>query len=91
VIGLILFNSIMFPSIFTLSIEGLGPLAGEGSGILVAAIVGGAVIPELQGVIADRIGITTPSSFPSSATYTSPTSPFTVATTSEVPRFDASA
>jgi MFS transporter, FHS family, L-fucose permease len=52
-----LFNSIMFPSIFTLSIEGLGPLTGEGSGILVAAIVGGAIIPELQGLIADRIGI----------------------------------
>jgi MFS transporter, FHS family, L-fucose permease len=52
-----LFNSIMFPSIFTLSIEGLGPLTGDGSGILVAAIVGGAVIPEMQGMIADRIGI----------------------------------
>jgi MFS transporter, FHS family, L-fucose permease len=52
-----LFNSIMFPTIFTLSIEGLGPLTGDGSGILVAAIVGGAVIPELQGMIADRIGI----------------------------------
>lgn len=52
-----LFNSIMFPTIFTLSIEGLGPLTGEGSGILVAAIVGGAIIPELQGLIADRIGI----------------------------------
>ena len=52
-----LFNSIMFPTIFTLSIEGLGPLTGEGSGILVASIVGGAIIPELQGLIADRIGI----------------------------------
>jgi MFS transporter, FHS family, L-fucose permease len=52
-----LFNSIMFPSIFTMSIEGLGPLTGDGSGILVAAIVGGAIIPEIQGVIADHIGI----------------------------------
>jgi MFS transporter, FHS family, L-fucose permease len=52
-----LFNSIMFPSIFTMSIEGLGPLTGDGSGILVAAIVGGAIIPEVQGVIADHIGI----------------------------------
>jgi FHS family L-fucose permease-like MFS transporter len=52
-----LFNSIMFPSIFTLGIDGLGPLTGEGSGILVCAIVGGALIPELQGVIADHIGI----------------------------------
>jgi MFS transporter, FHS family, L-fucose permease len=51
------FNSVMFPSIFTLSIEGLGPLTEAGSGVLVAAIVGGAIIPELQGVFADRIGI----------------------------------
>lgn len=52
-----LFNSIMFPTIFTLGIAGLGPLTGEGSGLLVMAIVGGAIIPEIQGVIADRIGI----------------------------------
>jgi MFS transporter, FHS family, L-fucose permease len=52
-----LFNSIMFPSIFTLGIEGLGPLTGEGSGLLNTAIVGGAVIPLIQGVIADRVGI----------------------------------
>jgi len=52
-----LFNSIMFPSIFTLGIEGLGPLTGEASGLLVMAIVGGAIIPELQGVLADRIGL----------------------------------
>ena len=52
-----LFNSIMFPSIFTLAIEGLGPLTGKASGLLVAAIVGGAVVPELQGVLADHIGI----------------------------------
>jgi FHS family L-fucose permease-like MFS transporter len=52
-----LFNSIMFPSIFTLAIGGLGPLTGKGSGLLVAAIVGGAVIPELQGVLSDHIGI----------------------------------
>ncbi len=52
-----LFNSIMFPSIFTLSIEGLGPLTKKGSGLLVAAIIGGAIIPEIQGILADRIGI----------------------------------
>jgi len=52
-----LFNSIMFPTIFTLGIEGLGPLTGEGSGLLNTAIVGGAVIPLLQGFIADKIGI----------------------------------
>ena len=51
------FNSIMFPSIFTLAIDGLGPLTGKGSGLLVAAIVGGAIHPEVQGLLADRIGI----------------------------------
>jgi FHS family L-fucose permease-like MFS transporter len=57
VLAIGLFNSIMFPSIFTLGIDGLGPMTGEGSGVLVAAIVGGALIPEVQGLIADRIGI----------------------------------
>ncbi len=52
-----LFNSIMFPSIFTLGLAGLGPLTGKGSGLLVMAIVGGAIIPVVQGVIADHIGI----------------------------------
>jgi FHS family L-fucose permease-like MFS transporter len=52
-----LFNSVMFPSIFTLAIAGLGSLTGEGSGFLVMAIVGGAVIPFLQGSLADRIGL----------------------------------
>jgi FHS family L-fucose permease-like MFS transporter len=51
------FNSTMFPSIFTLSIEGLGPLTGKGSAVLVWAIVGGAIIPELGGVLADHVGI----------------------------------
>ena len=51
------FNSIMFPTIFTLGIEGLGPLTGEASGLLNTAIVGGAIIPWVQGLIADRIGI----------------------------------
>lgn len=52
-----LFNSVLFPSIFTLAIAELGPLTGRASGILCVAIVGGAVIPLLQGVIADHIGI----------------------------------
>jgi FHS family L-fucose permease-like MFS transporter len=52
-----LFNSIMFPTIFTLAIAGLGPLTGEGSGLLITAIVGGAAIPVLQGMIADKVGI----------------------------------
>ncbi|MEI7812111.1 MAG: L-fucose:H+ symporter permease [Ignavibacteria bacterium] len=52
-----LFNSIMFPTIFTLAIDGLGKHTGQGSGILCAAIVGGALLPLLQGFIADNIGI----------------------------------
>jgi len=51
------FNSTMFPSIFTLGIAELGPMTGKGSGLLIAAIVGGAIIPLVQGFIADRIGI----------------------------------
>jgi MFS transporter, FHS family, L-fucose permease len=51
------FNSIMFPSIFTLGVAELGPLTGDGSGIMIMAIVGGAFIPLIQGWIADRIGI----------------------------------
>jgi FHS family L-fucose permease-like MFS transporter len=48
------FNSIMFPSIFTLGIAKLGPRTGDGSGLLIMAIVGGAILPVLQGVLADR-------------------------------------
>jgi FHS family L-fucose permease-like MFS transporter len=47
----------MFPSIFTLGIAGLGPATGRGSGLLIAAIVGGAIIPVAEGLMADRIGI----------------------------------
>ena len=57
IIAVGLFNSIMFPSIFTLGIAGLGPLTGKGSGLLVMGIVGGALIPVVQGAFADRIGI----------------------------------
>ncbi len=57
IISVGLFNSIMFPSIFTLGIAELGPLTGDGSGMLVMAIVGGAVLPYLEGALADRIGI----------------------------------
>jgi MFS transporter, FHS family, L-fucose permease len=52
-----LFNSIMFPTIFTLAIDGLGPRTGEGSGVLCMAIVGGAIVPVIQGFAADHIGI----------------------------------
>lgn len=51
------FNSVMFPSIFTLGIAELGPLTGDASGLLVMAIVGGAVIPPATGWLADHIGI----------------------------------
>jgi len=51
------FNSIMFPSIFTLGVAELGPLTGDGSGIMIMAIVGGAIIPLAQGAVADRVGI----------------------------------
>jgi len=51
------FNSIMFPSIFTLGVAELGPLTGDGSGIMIMAIVGGAIIPLAQGAVADSVGI----------------------------------
>jgi FHS family L-fucose permease-like MFS transporter len=51
------FNSIMFPTIFSLGVAELGPLTGSGSGLLNMAIVGGAVLPVIQGVIADRVGL----------------------------------
>ena len=52
-----LFNSIMFPSIFALGVAELGCLTGNASGILNMAIVGGAILPLVQGVVADSIGI----------------------------------
>jgi FHS family L-fucose permease-like MFS transporter len=52
-----LFNSIMFPTIFTLAVDGLGRHTGQGSGILCMAIVGGAIVPVVQGAFADAIGI----------------------------------
>ncbi len=52
-----LFNSIMFPTIFTLAIDKLGKDTGEGSGVLCVAIVGGALVPPLQALFADNIGI----------------------------------
>ena len=53
-IGLV--NSIMFPTIFSLASEGLGKRAAEGSGVIATAIVGGAIIPYMTGVLADRSG-----------------------------------
>lgn len=52
-----LFNSIMFPTIFSLALEGLGNLTSKGSGLLCMAIVGGALVPLVQGFFADHIGL----------------------------------
>lgn len=52
-----LFNSIMFPTIFSLALHGLGRNTSQGSGILCLAIVGGAIVPLAQGALADTIGI----------------------------------
>jgi FHS family L-fucose permease-like MFS transporter len=52
-----LFNSIMFPSIFTSGIAQLGPLTSKGSTYLIMAIVGGAILPVLTGMLADKFGV----------------------------------
>lgn len=52
-----LFCSIMWPSIFSLSIKGLGKFTSQGSAFLVMMILGGAIIPPIQGKLADIIGI----------------------------------
>ena len=52
-----LFNSIMFPTIFSLALNNLGKLTSQGSGILCLAIVGGAIVPLIQGIIADVVGV----------------------------------
>ncbi len=50
-------NAIMWSNIFTLAIDGLGKFTSKGSGLLVMAIVGGAIIPLIHGVLADNIGL----------------------------------
>ncbi len=52
-----LFNSIMWPNIFALGLAELGRLTNQGSSLMVAAIIGGAILPLLQGIVADHIGI----------------------------------
>ena len=54
-----LFNSIMFPTIFTLTLEGLGDLKAQASGLLCMAIVGGAIIPFAFGSLIDGFGFKT--------------------------------
>jgi FHS family L-fucose permease-like MFS transporter len=51
------FNSIMFPTIFTLAVKGLGSMTSKGSALVCQGIVGGALIPVLQGGVADSIGL----------------------------------
>ena len=51
------FNSIMFPNIFALGVAGLGPLTSKGSGLIMSACVGAAVVPLLLGALADKWGI----------------------------------
>ena len=51
-----LFNSVMWPCIFPMSVDGLGKYTSQGSGILITMVVGGAVIPEIQGLVADAVG-----------------------------------
>lgn len=55
-VGCGLFNSIMFATIFTLAIKDVGVMTNRGSSWLIAAILGGAVVPQVQGIIADSMG-----------------------------------
>lgn len=57
IIGVGLFNSIMFPTIFSMALHNLGKFTGQGSGVLCMAIVGGALVPLLQGALADTFGL----------------------------------
>ena len=50
-------NSIMFPTIFSLALKDLGKYTSKGSGLLCLAIVGGAIVPVIQGAIADSVGL----------------------------------
>jgi FHS family L-fucose permease-like MFS transporter len=61
-------NSIMFPTIFSMALHGLGRHTGQGSGILCMAIVGGAIVPFAQGWLADHVGVQ-PSFFVPAACY----------------------
>ena len=57
VLGIGIFNSIMWSNIFTLAIHDLKEFTSQGSSVLIMCIVGGAIIPPLQGAVADKIGI----------------------------------
>jgi FHS family L-fucose permease-like MFS transporter len=57
ILGIGIFNSIMWSNIFTLAIKGLGEYTSQGSSILVMFIVGGAILPPIQGAMADLVGV----------------------------------
>ena len=59
ILGIGLFCSVMWSNIFALAIEGLGPLKSQGSSLLIMAVLGGAILPPLQGVVADHFNIQT--------------------------------
>ena len=57
ILGIGLFDSIMWSNIFSLAIEGLGPLKSQAASVLMMAVLGGALMPPLQGIVADHFGI----------------------------------
>jgi FHS family L-fucose permease-like MFS transporter len=57
VLGVGMFCSIMWSNIFSLAIEGLGPLKSQGSSLLIMAVLGGAILPPIQGAVADQLGL----------------------------------
>ena len=57
VIAIGLFNSIMWSNVFTLAIDGLGKYTSQASSLLVMAILGGALVPVIQGALADTVGL----------------------------------
>ena len=57
IIGIGLFNSIMWSNIFTLAISGLGKHTSQGSSLLVMMILGGAILPLFMGLVADSFGV----------------------------------
>lgn len=69
------FHSIMFPTIFALSLKDLGPYTKLGSSLLVMSIIGGAIVPALMGYISDLSNIRYAFIVPLSATCTSFISP----------------
>lgn len=57
ILGIGIFNSIMFSNIYTLAISGLGKYTSQGSSLVVMAILGGAIVPIFQGYLADQFGV----------------------------------